>query len=269
MTRFVDRRARTYLIGATLSYVGTAIVPVAVSFAVLDAGYGAGGLGLVLAAQTVPTIILLLFAGIAGDRWSRRRIMIGADCFRAVAQAVLATSLIYGHAPLALMIAISVLIGVGNAFFQPASGGFLTEIVPREQFGRTNGLLRTANALAMVIGPALGGALVATLGPGWGIGVDAASFLASALCLWSIRLPSAPAQIAPTKLSAGRDLGEAFRAIRQTKWLALVLLQYGALNMLAIGPFNVIAPVVLSHSRLTERRLPFSRPTLRTTCRSG
>jgi MFS family permease len=246
---FVDRSAYTYLCGASLSYIGTAIVPVALSFAVLDAGYGASGLGLVLAAQTVPTILLLLFAGVAGDRWSRRRIMIGADCFRAVVQGVLATCLIYGCAPLALVVGISALIGIGNAFFQPASGGFLTEIVPKEQLGRTNGLLRTANALAMVIGPAIGGALVATLGSGWGIALDAASFAASALCLWSIQ-PSRPlAPATRTKPCARRDLVEAFQAIRRTKWLSLILIQYGVLNMLAIGPFNVIVPVVLSQSR--------------------
>ncbi len=240
------RHARIYLAGAALSYVGTAIVPVAMSFAVLDSGHGAGGLGLVLAAQTVPTIVLLLLGGIAGDRWSRRGIMISADFFRAFAQAVLAACLIWGHAPLALMVAVSALIGIGNAFFQPASGGFLTEIVVREQLGRTNGLLRTANALAMVIGPAIGGAIVAAFGAGWGIALDAASYIASALCLLAIDRVAGAAPLTAARKSAGRELIEAVQAMRQTRWLFLIVAQYGFLNMLAIAPFNVIAPVVLS-----------------------
>jgi MFS family permease len=245
----IDRRARSYLAGATLSYIGTAIVPVALSFAVLDRGYGAGGLGLVLAAQTSPTIILVLFAGIAGDRWSRRGIMIGADSLRALAQAVLAACLIYGRAPLASMIAISVLIGIGNAFFQPASAGFLTEIVPRDQLGRTNGLLRTANALAMVIGPGIGGAVAATIGPGWGIALDAASYIASAGLLLSIGPGERRPAAAKAKKSASGGLAEAVRAMRRTGWLGLIVAQYGFLNLAAIAPFNVIAPAVLSGTR--------------------
>ena len=240
-----ERHARTYLVGAALSYIGTAIVPVAMSFAVLDTGHGAGGLGVVLAAQTIPTIILLLLGGVAGDRWSRRGIMIYADLFRSLAQAVLSACLIFGHASLGLMVVISALIGIGNAFFQPASGGFLPEIVPKEQLARTNGLLRTANALAMVLGPALGGALVAASSPGWGIGLDSASYMASALCLLAIDSPSRAAA-APARKSAGRELIEAFQAMRRARWLFLIVAQYGALNLLAIGPFNVIAPVVLS-----------------------
>jgi MFS family permease len=244
----LEPRARTYLAGATLSYIGTAIVPVAMSFAVLDNGYGAGGLGLVLAAQTVPTIILVLFAGIAGDRWSRRGIMISADFFRALAQALLAVCLIDRHGSLALMVVASACIGIGNAFFQPASGGFLTEIVPRDQLGRTNGLLRTANALAMVIGPGIGGAVVAAIGPGWGIALDAASYVASAACLLSISPPGKLAAAASAKRSALTELAEAVQAMRQTRWLGLIVAQYGFLNMAAIAPFYVIAPVVLSGS---------------------
>jgi len=246
----IERQARIYLTGAALSYIGTAIVPVAMSFAVLDAGHGAGGLGIVLAAQTVPTIILVLLGGIAGDRWSRRGIMIRADFLRALAQAVLAIYLISGHVSLAFMVVVSTLIGVGNAFFQPASGGFLTEIVAREELGRTNGLLRTANALAMVIGPAFGGAVVAVIGPGWGIALDAMSYIASALCLLSISAPAKPAQAAPARNSVRRELIEAWEALRGTRWLFLVVAQYGALNMLAIAPFNVIAPVVLSKASM-------------------
>jgi MFS family permease len=241
-----ERQVRTYLAGAALSYIGTAVVPVALSFAVLDTGHSAGGLGLVLAAQTVPTILLLLLGGIAGDRWSRRSIMIIADFFRALAQAVLAICLISGHAPVGLMVVVSALVGIGNAFFQPASGAFLTEIVAREQLGRTNGLLRTAHALAMVIGPAVGGAVVAAIGPGWGIALDSASYIASAFCLLAITLPARIVLPASGRRSVRQDLVEAMQAMRQTKWLFLIVAQYGALNMLAIAPFNVIAPVVLS-----------------------
>ena len=244
----IGRQALTYLTGATLSYIGSAIVPVAMSFAVIETGHGARGLGLVMAAQTVPTIILLLLGGILGDRWSRRSIMIGADSVRFLAQAFLAGCLIYGRASLALMVVVSALIGMGNAFFQPASGGFLTEFVARQQLGRTNGLLRTANALAMVIGPAIGGAVVAAIGPGWGIALDAASYFASASCLLAIQLPPSVIRASPARRSVAREMIEAVGAMCQTRWLWLIVAQFGFLNMLAIAPFNVVAPVVLSRT---------------------
>ena len=242
------RHALVYLAGATLSYVGTALVPVAMSFAVLDTGHGAGGLGLVLAAQGIPAVILLLLGGVAGDRWSRRGIMIGADLLRAGAQTILAGCLIHAQASLALMISVSAVIGVGNAFFQPASGGFLAEIVAAEQLGRMNGLLRTGNALALVIGPAVGGAIVAAVGPGWGIALDAGSYLASAACLGSIRLPARAPPPASTGRSVTGELAEAIQAIRQARWLYLLLVQYAAINMLAFAPFNVIVPALLSRT---------------------
>lgn len=146
------------------------------------------------------------------------------------------------------MVAASAFIGLGTAFFQPASGGFITEIVAREQLGRTNGVLRTANALAMVIGPAIGGASVVAIGPGWGIALDAASYIASALCLLAIRLPVRAQTASPTRQSVSREMGEAVTVMRTNRWLCLLVIQYGMLNMLAIAPFKVIAPVLLSRT---------------------
>ena len=242
------RHARLYVTGATLSYVGTAIVPVALSFAVLDRGFGPDALGLVLAAQSIPTILLLLLGGIVGDRGSRRAVMIAADFLRAAIQALLATGLVLGHVSIFSFMAAAALIGVGNAFFQPASGGFITEIVSREQLARTNGVLRTANALAMVVGPAIGALVVIGAGPGWGIALDAVTYAASAACLVAIRLPSSSRAGRSERQSIGKDLSDAVRSIRDTRWLLLVVAQFAVLNMLAIAPFKVIAPVIFSHA---------------------
>jgi MFS family permease len=241
------RHARLYLTGAALSYIGTAIVPVALSFAVLDCGLGADALGLVLAAQSIPTILLLLVGGIAGDRLSRRAIMIAADFLRAAIQALLAACLVTGHVSLFSFMAAAALIGLGNAFFQPASGGFVTEIVAREQLARTNGVLRTANALAMVVGPAIGALVVIGAGPGWGIALDAATYAASAACLLAIRLPTSSPRGRFERQPIGKDLADALRSIRDTRWLMLVVGQFAVLNMLAIAPFKVIAPAIFSH----------------------
>ena len=242
-----NRNFTLYFIGATLSATGSAMVPVALSFAVLDAGLPAGALGVVLAAQTVPTIALLLAGGVVGDRWSRRRVMIGSDLLRCCAQIALAAALIAGFPSLALIVSLTALIGAGNAFFGPASSGFLAGIVDKERLGRANGTLRTGSALAMIIGPSVAGLIVVALGPGWTLGIDGLSYVISAVCLGVVRLPpeTRPATAMVTR-QVGRDLREGLRMFTQRRWLWLLVGQFGFLNMLAIAPFRVITPILLS-----------------------
>ncbi|HEV7703655.1 MAG TPA: MFS transporter [Gemmatimonadaceae bacterium] len=242
-----SRNFRLYLAGATLSSIGTAMVPVALSFAVLNAGLRAGALGLVLAAQTIPTIGLLLIGGVIGDRWSRRRVMIGSDMLRCVAQIALAAALIGGSRSLWLIVSLTALVGVGNAFFGPASSGFLVGIVGKEDLSRANGALRTGTALAMIIGPSAAGLIVVGIGPGWTLGLDGLSYLASAVCLGLVTLgPQVPATNASKGRNVGSDLREGFRVFAQRRWLWLVVGQFGLLNLIAIAPFRVITPVLLA-----------------------
>jgi MFS family permease len=241
------RNFRLYLAGATLSAIGTAMVPVALSFAVLDAGLPASALGLVLAAQTIPTVALLLIGGVIGDRWSRRRVMIGTDLLRCVAQIVLALALIGGTRSLAIIVTLTALIGVGNAFFGPASSGFLVGIVTKDELARANGSLRTGTALAMIIGPFAAGLIVVAVGPGWTLGIDGLSYAVSAVCLALVALPpDAQSSTISRKRHVGRDLREGFRAYAERRWLWLLVGQFGLLNLIAIAPFRVIAPVLLS-----------------------
>jgi MFS family permease len=241
------RNFRLYLAGAALSAIGTAMVPVALSFAVLEAGLGAGALGLVLAAQTIPTVGLLLIGGVMGDRWSRRHVMIGSDWLRCVVQIALASALIAGSHSLVLLVALTALIGVGNAFFGPASGGFLVGIVDKENLARANGALRMANAIAMIIGPSIAGLIVVGIGPGWTLGLDGLSYAASAVCLGLVTLPHAlRSTTASGSGHVGRDLREGFRAYAERRWLWLLVGQFGLLNLIAIAPFRVIAPVLLA-----------------------
>jgi MFS family permease len=242
-----SRNFTLYLAGATLSSIGTAMVPVALSFAVLDAGLGAGALGIVLAAQTVPTVVLLLIGGVIGDRWSRRRVMIGSDLLRCVAQIALASALIGGSHALLLIVTLTALVGAGNAFFGPASSGFLVGIVDKANLARANGALRTGNALAMIIGPSVAGLIVVGVGPGWTLGIDGLSYAASALCLALVRPgPGAQSTTPATRRHVGRDLREGFRAYAERRWLWLLVGQFGLLNLIAIAPFRVIAPVLLA-----------------------
>ncbi len=234
-----------FLVGSALSAIGTALVPVALSFALIGTGHSAGALGLVLAAQTLPTVVLLLLGGVLGDRWPRRSIMIWADGLRFVAQSALALALVSGHASLPAIIALTALIGVGTAFFYPARGGLVAQIVARDQLARANGALSGAGSLATILGPVLAGAIVATAGPGWAIGIDGLTYAASALCLMFVRHRTETRQTA-TSRSVLQDLRLGLDAFASRRWLRLVVAQFGLLNLVALAPFMVLAPVLLA-----------------------
>ena len=241
----IGRDFSLFFAGSTLSAIGTAMVPVALSFALLGAGRSAQALGIVLAAQTVPIVALLLAGGVAGDRWPRRRIMIGSDLLRFAAQSTLAAVLIHGAASLATIVALTMLIGVGTAFFYPARGGFIAQIVDATQLARANGALSAANSFAAILGPTLAGAIVTAVGAGWAIGIDGVTYAASAVCLALVRPQSEPRRRAQ-KGSVLRDLRDGVGAFASRRWLWLIVGQFGLLNLLALAPFMVLAPVLLA-----------------------
>lgn len=242
----LGRNFSLFFAGFALSALGTAMVPVAISFALLSSGRSAGALGLVLAAQTLPTVVLLLFGGVAGDRWPRRRLMIYADLVRFVAQSALAAALIGFAAPLPLIIVLTAVIGAGTAFFYPARGGFIAQIVARDQLPRANGALSAANSVATIFGPALAGVIVVSVGPGWALGLDGISYAASAMCLVFVHLPTAPHRT-PAARSVMQDLRMGLVAFAGRRWLWLIIGQFGLLNLVALAPFMVLAPVLLAH----------------------
>ena len=217
----------------------------ALSFALIGAGRSAGALGIVLAAQTLPTVVLLLLGGVLGDRWPRRSIMIYADVLRFAAQSILALALIRGNASLYTIIVLTALIGVGTAFFYPARGGLVAQIVAKDQLARANGALSGANSLATILGPVLAGVIVATAGPGWAIGIDGLTYAASALCLTFVRYRPELRQAAASG-SVLQDIRLGLDAFASRRWLWLVVAQFGFLNLVALAPFMVLAPVLLA-----------------------
>lgn len=241
----MSRNFALFFTGTTLSAIGTALVPVALSFALIGTGRSAGALGVVLAAQTLPTVVLLLLGGVLGDRWPRRSIMICADMLRFAAQSILALALIKSCASLPAIVVLTTLIGVGTAFFYPARGGLVAQIVAKDQLARANGALSGANSLATILGPVLAGGIVATAGPGWAIGIDGLTYAASALCLTFVRYRPEIRQAA-TSRSILNDLRLGLDAFASRRWLWLVVAQFGLLNLVALAPFMVLAPVLLA-----------------------
>ena len=229
-----------------ISAFGTAMAPIALPFAVLDDLNGdAGGVGMVLAAGSGAQIAMQLFAGAFADRSSRKRQMIGADLLAALAQAAIAWLILSGDATIPRIAALTALVGFGYALHFPAAVGLVPLVVPRERLQSANALLGMANATALASGAAFGGLIVALVGAGWALALDAATFLASALLVASIGTRAQPQSTGESLL---RDLVEGFHEFRSHTWLWAIVLQFTVMLMGWFGAWAVVGPVVANAS---------------------
>jgi MFS family permease len=232
---------RRLWIGQVVSNLGDRITPIALAFAVLSIDGSASDLGLVIACGTVPLAILLLVGGVLADRLDRRRIMLASDLTRAAVQAILAGSLISGHAQVWQIATLAAVFGAAEAFFRPAATGLLPQVVSSERLAEANALVGISANIAMIGGPVLAGAVVTLRGPAAAIAADAVSFLVSAAFLRGVR---------PVPLMRGvrrsflHELTQGFREVAQRRWLSATVLGFTVYHMVVLPGVTVLGPVI-------------------------
>lgn len=181
-----DKGFRLLAAGQFTSTAGDYCYAVALPWLVLSThGPRAGAvlLGLVLACYGVPRTVLIPVGGMLADKMGPRRIMLVADVGRCVLVIALAVFAAGRLASIAALGPVAALIGAGEGLFLPASGAMLPALIEPDQLAAGNGLSMAINQAGSLIGPVLGGALVALAGPAQAFAVDAASFAVSALTL--------------------------------------------------------------------------------------
>jgi predicted MFS family arabinose efflux permease len=235
------RTFRLLFAGQSISSLGDRLVPVALAFAVLDLTGSVTDLGIVLGAQTVPLVLFVLVGGVWADRLPRRRVMLLSDCVRAVAQAASATILLAGVARVWELAALQAVYGLATAFFGPAALALVPATVPAAELQRANALIALSGNFAAVLGPALAGVIVAALAPGWGLAVDAVTFVGSAAFLSAM-----PVIVAATRARGGMlaELRGGWSAFRSRAWLWITVGCFTLYIGLAWAPLQVLGPQV-------------------------
>ncbi|HXP53685.1 MAG TPA: MFS transporter [Streptosporangiaceae bacterium] len=241
-----ERNFRLFFTGYITSLVGSAMVPVALTFAVLNQGDGTDAVGYVLGAETVPLVALLLLGGVVADRVPRRVAMIGADLIRFASEGLLAVLLLTGSAPLWTLLVLAAVLGIGQAFFNPAMTGLMPEMVSAERLQPANALRGLASSAGQVFGPALAGVIVATGGAGWAIAIDALTYAVSAACLLRLTIPPRP-PAEPSSMLA--QLAGGWHEFRSHTWLWVIVAQFATWNALCFAPFMVLGAIT-AHDRL-------------------
>jgi len=234
------RDFRLLWIGQTVSSIGDQIFPIAVALKVVHAGGSAGDLGVVLLGRSLAMVLFLVIGGVYADRISRTRVMIGSDVFRAIA--VTALAMTPGEVPVWALAGLTFVVGGGEAFFRPAYGAILPSVVPEHRLAQANAFTSVSLKTSLILGPALGGFVVAVAGPGWALAIDAGTFLASMATLLRIAEPPLPAR--GPRQSGVREALDGVAEVRARPWIGAILGMATLQLMLAIAPYMVLLPFV-------------------------
>lgn len=239
------RDFRRVFVAQAVSTVGDFFVPVAISFAVLDLTGSVKDLGLVLFSRVFGQVVFFLAGGVWADRLGRQQVMVGSHVVRFASQGLLGGLLVTGHAEIWQLVALQFVHGCATAFFRPAASGLTPQLVPPELLQGANALMWMTLSIGGILGPAVGGVLVATVGAGWALLGDAATFGLAAVLL--MRLPPLGAT-PPQQESFWRELAAGWREVRSRTWLWTGILDFAAFQLVFLSTMMVLGPLVAKDS---------------------
>lgn len=234
---------RWLVTGTTVNVLGSSIAPVAIAFAVLDVGGSTTQLGLVMAAYALADVAAVLGGGLLGDRLSRQLIMRAANTTAGLVQAFMAVSLISGWATVWLIAVAAAANGVLGSLAGPSTQAITAQTVPPEILRQAITLRRLAQNAASIAGFGAAGILVAWIGTGGALAIDAATFLIAAGCFTRIRVPSITA--APGRGRLIREAAEGLREVLRRSWLWAGIAMALVYHLFYGGAQGVLGPVVV------------------------
>lgn len=246
-----ERQFRLLFSATTITTLGDNLGHFALAFAVLDLpGAGAGELGIVLAVRTVFESLVVVFGGVLADRLPRNLVLVGASLIQAVAQGATAALVLTDAATVPLLIALSIVYGVGGGVVIPAEVGLVPQTVSPGRLQQANALQGLSRNMVSVLGPATAGPLVVLGSPGVALAFDAVSFGAAATLLAAIRV--APRVGGPARASFLHELRDGWREFTAHTWLWSSVLLFGISNLVFVGSWAVLGPLIADeqYSRL-------------------
>ena len=240
------RNFRLFFSGQSVSLIGTWITRIATSWLVYRLTHSAMLLGLVGFCGQIPTLLLAPVAGVLVDRWDRHRILIWTQAMSALQSLALALLALTGTITVGWVLALQVVQGLINAFDTPARQAFVVHMVDdREDLPNAIALNSTMVNGSRIIGPSIGGIIIAAVGEGWCFMIDAVSYMAVIASLLAMRLAPLPRRerggAIVNELRTGFQYVTRFMPVRT----ALLLL---ALVSLMGMPYTVLMPVIATQT---------------------
>ncbi|WP_159053920.1 MULTISPECIES: MFS transporter [Streptomyces] len=237
---------RWFLAGQSISLAGSAMSPVALAFGVLEVTDSAAWLSAVTTAALVPMVATLLLGGGISDRY-RRDIVLRLTSLGAGLTQVGVAILLLTHQHPALLLPLSALNGIFQGLTTPALRGIVSNLAAGRGLQQASSLVASARNATRILGPTTAGLLTASVGGGWAIAADAASFLLAAAFFARMSLPNLPPRTenGPTMLG---ELREGWSYFSSKPWIWTVTFAFGVFNALNMGVWQILGPVIANET---------------------
>ena len=248
-TVFSSGSFRKLWVATTLSLFGDFFSYIAMAWLVLQLTGSSLALGTVLVVQALPRAALMVVGGALADRLSSRLTMLGSMGLRAVVVAPLAVLVLAGRVQMWEVYGIAVVFGIVDAFFMPARSSILPRVVADHELEPGNAVLNVTAQTSVILGPVLGGLIVAVLGIGWAFAGDAACFAIGFLfILWLPAAARAGAGEAHPDGGLGGQIVAGFRYAWANIGIRVTLIVIAIVDFAANGALGVGIPT-LAHGR--------------------
>jgi MFS transporter, DHA3 family, macrolide efflux protein len=227
--------------GQFVSSLGDVAYEIALGFWVLAATGSTALMGTLMAASTIPRVLVSPFAGVWVDRTDRKRLLVLMDVLRGVAVVAVGVAALAGFLQVWMVFAAGIVIGLGAAFFNPAIGSVTPDIVDREDIVRANSFFSMIGTGSGILGNSVGGYLYAALGAPVMFLVNGISYLVSSASLLFVKVPQIIRPVANASYWA--DLREGVRYSWERAGLRNLFLMAGIVNFLAVTAIVLILPL--------------------------
>jgi MFS family permease len=236
-----QRAYRRFWIGQWISLIGTWMQTAAQGWLLIELTDSPFMLGLLGAAASAPLLLFVLLGGVASDRVNRRRLILFTQTLSLAQALTLALLTLAGHIQAWQVIALAAVLGTINAFDVPARQAFVVELVGPESVGNAIALNSSAFNIARVIGPAIGGLIVAAVGEGYCFLINAVSYIAVIWTLVTIR----PAFAVPARLHAEglTAIADGLRYVWRHDAIRPILLLVGVISSVGV-PYRNFLPAM-------------------------
>jgi MFS family permease len=246
------RNFRLFWFGQMVSLIGTWMQSIGQSWLVLELTHNALLLGVVGALQFLPVLLFTLFGGVLADRWPKRTVLLFTQSSAMIEALVLWILVATGTVQIWHILVLATLLGMTNSIDMPTRQAFVVEMVGRDDLPNAVALNSSLFNMARIIGPGIGGLIIAVLGVAPLFLLNGLSFIAVLIGLAMIdmtklhgydRLPGAPHQ--GTKQGTIKSLREGLAYVFQTPSVLLIVAVIGGISLFGIN-FNVVLPLFAS-----------------------
>jgi MFS family permease len=248
-----ERDFRLLWTGMAVSLVGDGMLLVALAWKTYQLSNTPSAMAAVGVAMTVPHVAFLILGGVASDRFDRRRLMIASDAVRGAVVAVMGLLTLAGSLRLWHVLALAAVFGGATAFFGPAFDAFVPDVVSHDLLPQANAIDQFVRPCAHgMLGPAVGGLLIALGGSGAAFLADAATFAVSIAFLSRVRSRVTPApaitdEAGPATGGLLDEVREGFRFVRSNVWLWATFVAATFAYLLFMGPVDVLLPYLVKN----------------------